>query len=309
MKICCRSVFFTIILFLPLINACVKDGIDSCASQSIHVYFYSKTTCETDTIYSSSIQPLWIGLFDEEEILISHTTLQPVSLTKDYYYEITSPNTGAYTIMAWGGLNAELLELQTLQNGMTTKKDLFFRLRRIEGQYYSLEGEQFFYGESPVIHLEKNQTTEPLIVNTSVNLQELTNRITVTINGLTGSDRIDMVIQSTNGSVNIDGSNGPDELIEYHPEYNTGQGSVNALFTIMRLDAGQTNTLIISDTKKHTEIFNGDLLNELLLQNPEVNISCDHDFFITINVEDQGAYILTEIWVNDWLVHSYNKEM
>jgi len=77
---------------------------------------------------------------------------------------------------------------------------------------------------------------------------------------------------------------------------------------MLKLETGQENTLVIKSKEGETELFRGSLLGTLLLKNPEVNLACDHDFVIDFTAEDQcdcGEYIILEIRVNNWLVHSY----
>jgi hypothetical protein len=66
--------------------------------------------------------------------------------------------------------------------------------------------------------------------------------------------------------------------------------------------------LVVFHKASGKELYRGDLLGTLLLKNPNVNLACDHDFVVRFTTEDKcdcGTYTIMEIWVNNWLVHSY----
>ncbi|MFC4677192.1 FimB/Mfa2 family fimbrial subunit, partial [Dysgonomonas termitidis] len=87
---------------------------------------------------------------------------------------------------------------------------------------------------------------------------------------------------------------------------------LEARLTILKLATGCNTSLVIRNRADNSELYRGDLLGTLLLKNPEVNLACDHDFTIRFTAKDQcrcGTYMITEIWVNNWLVHSYTTDL
>jgi hypothetical protein len=80
----------------------------------------------------------------------------------------------------------------------------------------------------------------------------------------------------------------------------------------MSLTTGFDNTLVVRHRGSGAELYRGDLLGTLLLKNPGVNLACDHDFTIRFTTADRcdcGTYTVMEIWVNRWLVHSYETDL
>jgi len=141
---------------------------------------------------------------------------------------------------------------------------------------------------------------------------EVTNRITISVEGLAQPDLYQILIESNAGSMNIDGTLASDDTLQYIPNDSEETDPPEATFTLLKLSTGYENTIVIRDTTSGTEIYRGSLLGALILKNPEVNLACDHDFTIRFTAEDPcdcGTYVITEIHVNEWLVHSYETEM
>ncbi|MCD8194266.1 MAG: FimB/Mfa2 family fimbrial subunit [Tannerellaceae bacterium] len=294
--------------FLP---GCVKEDPDECGNEGIRVHLYTKTPCLPDTTYPTLIKNIVYTVFDHNNILVTHKTVTNVELNRDYT-EVFEVGSGLYTVIAWAGLNDENIISQPLQDGITHKDDLMFRVEREDRLCKPLDDDYIFYGESPAVYVPANTGQETVFETTAINMQEVTNRVTISIGGLTRNDIYEIMIESDNGSMNIDGTISEDEIIEYEARYVTGLNTVRASFTMLKLETGYHNMLVITDKTQGTELYRGNLLGTLLLKNPDVNLACDHDFNINFDFEDQcncGTYILTEIRVNDWIVHSYEKDM
>ncbi|MCD7915024.1 MAG: FimB/Mfa2 family fimbrial subunit [Tannerellaceae bacterium] len=306
---------FTLWLSLSILSffsACVKEDTKKCisASTGIHIHFYSLSPCQTDTVYPVDMTDLIVSVFDNEGILVAYHKDTSVEWQQEYIQKIEVPG-GLYTVIAWSGLQSESFHLQEPVIGQTTKSDLLFRLKRTGTTAYSIAGEKIWYGESPAVYIPENKGSEPMFEEVSVNMQEITNRLTISVEGL-NTDDVEMLIESANGSMNMDGTVAEDEIITYQPQYVTNSTFLEACFTTLTLTTGQTHTLIIRNKTQGTELYSGSLLGTLLLKNLEVNLACDHDFVISFTAEDAcecGIYIILEIRVNDWLVHSYQTQV
>jgi hypothetical protein len=285
----------------------VYDNLTDCP-QGIYVDFYSRTACSPDTVYPEQDGELALFVFNTDGRLVSyHKDQNGIQHTKNKLIEVENR---LFTVVAWAGLTPGLFDLNPPKAGLTTRKDLLFRLKRLSQQALSIEGQKVYYGESPIVFLPDPANYGSIFQHTSINLQEITNRMTVSVEGLPQAENYEIVVESANGSMNIDGSIAEDDPIRYaSPASSVTGGVLETKFTLLKLETGHRNTLIIRDKRDGHELYRGDLLGTLLLKNPEVNLACDHDFTIRFTAADQcrcGDYMIVEIWVNNWLVHSYN---
>lgn len=297
------------IIFAFLVG-CIDEDYDDCTS-GLNVSLYSKSPCQSDTIYPVEIQEVTLCVFDKGGRLVTHQQNKGIKLSKEYAEKLNVPG-GLYTVVAWAGLDEAYYNLEKLQDGVTQKDDVLLRLKRAQQVASSIKGARTYYGESPAVYVEAKET-ETVYVNAAVNLQEVTNRLTVTIEGVSEDiEDYEIYIESNNGSMSVGGEVVADELLKHESTTLAEAGVIKADFTLLKLETGHTNTIVIKNKATDTELYRGSLLGTLLLKNPEVNLNCDHDFTIKFTAEDQcscGTYTIMEIWVNNWLVHSYDKEL
>lgn len=293
-----------------LFTACVKDDDFGC-TQGINVRFYSKTKCERDTVYPQQIKDITLCLFDKNGVLVSYNNSQNIEIQRDYYQQVES-GSGLYTAVAWSGLDRNHYDITNLEVGSTRKDDLMFRLKRTARQASSLEGNVIYFGESPVVYVPEANKIGSFFENTAINMQEITNRMTVIVEGLTRVDDYIVEIESDNGSMNFDGTIAQDEIIDHSSAITVKDGILEGKFTLLKLTTGNSHMLVIKNKITGNEVYRGSLLGTLLLKNPDVNLDCDHDFVIRFTAQDQcncGTYAIMKIWVNNWLVHSYDTEL
>ncbi|MFC4675516.1 FimB/Mfa2 family fimbrial subunit [Dysgonomonas termitidis] len=310
MNLSSKPILLTGLIILSIFSGCIKDDYKDCV-QGINVNFYSKSSCDIDVSYPEQIKNLTIGVFDKNGILVSSRQLNDTKLQKDFRQTIETES-GLYTVIAWSGINADLYDLITLKVGSTTKNGLLFRLKRAAQKASSINGTRVYYGESPAVYVPQADNSESIFENTAVNMQEITNRIEISVEGLLKAEEYEIEIESDNGSMNIDGSVASDEVIEHSAEHIVRGGVMEARFTLLKLETGHNNNIIIKSKLNGAELYRGSLLGTLLLKNPDVNLACDHDFIIRFTTRDQcscGTYTIMEIWVNNWLVHSYETEI
>lgn len=295
---------------LSVFSGCIKEDYDDC-TQGINVSFYSKTECQTDTVYPENISNITLCVFDKGGTLVAHQNSNDLKLRSTYSQTIEL-NSGLYTVVAWAGLNSSHFDVISLQDGVTKKSDLLFRLKRALDHADHLDNERIYYGEGPAVYVPQASGSESIYEHTAVNMQEITNRITIIVEGLARSEEYVVEIESDNGSMNVDGTIADDQVIDYDSELLVKDNRAEAYFTTLKLETGQTNTLVIKSKIDGRELYRGSLLGTLLLKNPNVNLNCDHDFVIRFTTQDQcscGTYSIVEVWVNNWLVHSYDTEM
>lgn len=301
-----------ILVFVALLSlsGCIDEDLESC-QQGIDVFLYSKSMCQQNVSYPDQIKNITLCVFDKNGMLVSYRQKDDVTLNEDYTERI-DVESGLYTVIVWSGINDSSLDVTKLQDGETRKGDLLFRLKREQGLASSIDGKSLYYGESRAVYVE-NGKSDALYEQVSVNMLEVTNRLTVTVEGLNGNlDDYEINIESDNGSMNVDGSIAEDEVIKYDFIQSVSDGILESQFTLLKLETGNNNTLVIRDKVTGEELYRESLLGTLLLKNPYVNLNCDHDFTINFTAKDQcncGTYMITEIWVNSWLVHSYNTDI
>lgn len=305
-----KPILLISVIILLFFSGCIKDDYKDCV-QGINVTFYSKTPCDIDANYPEQIKNITMGVFDKNGILVSSKHANDTKLQKDFRQTIETES-GLYTVIAWSGLETDHYDISALKMGSTTKNDLLFRLKRAAQRASSIEGTRVYYGESPAVYVPQADNSESIFENAAINMREITNRITISVEGLLKAEEYEIEIESDNGSMNIDGSIAPDEVIEHSAEHTIKDGVMEARFTLLKLETGYNNNIIIKSKLSGAELYRGSLLGTLLLKNPDVNLACDHDFTIRFTTKDQcscGTYTIMEIWVNNWLVHSYETEM
>lgn len=312
MKLCLQSVLSISIIFcLFLLSGCIKEDDECNYSQKLTVSLYSKSLCETDTVYPAGVKDITLCVFDNNDVLVTYVHKEGVTLKKGYTEEISVSGKGIHTVVAWSGIHTQYFDINQLQQGKTTKKDWLFHLKRLQHIAVSMEGVQVYSGESRAFYLDGG--VSGISEHTSVNLQEITNRLTISVEGLDrNEEEYEVYIESDNGSMNVGGSLAEDETVRYDPVTSPNGGRINEKFYLLKLETGHNNTIVIRNKISGKELYKGSLLGTLLLKNPEVDLSCDHDFTIKFTTQDQcecGTYTIKEIWVNNWLVHSYDTEM
>jgi hypothetical protein len=250
-------------------------------------------------------------VFDERGVLASFGTAPEVRLSADYAQTVDARN-GLYTVVAWAGVDAEIFDMNAPVVGLTTKDDVLFAMRHSGGRATSLGDHRVYYGESEAIWLPDSAIYGSVFKEASINLGEVTRRITVEVEGLPNADDFEVVIESKVGAMCLSGSQIIGTQMKYLPVVHPTSQELISSFTVMGLTTGFDTSLVIRHKANGTELYRGDLLGTLLLKNPTVNLACDHDFTIRFTTADKcdcGTYTIMEIWVNNWLVHSYDTEL
>jgi hypothetical protein len=294
---------------LALLSGCnVYDNNEGCP-QGLNVSVYSKNPCENERAYPDNIRNIRYYVFNDRGILAGYQENGNLRLSNDYYQTLAT-GSGTFSVAAWAGVTTTHYDVNTPQNNVTRKSDLAFRLKREANKATSIDGYRLYYGESASVHIENPKDIGSIFKDIAINMQEVTSRITVMVAGLSDANSYEVLVESGSGSMNINGSVAGDEAISYTPSSSSvTNGALEVAYTLLGLQSGHNSTIIIRSKVNGQEVYKGDLLEALLLKNPSINLHCDHDFTILFNVEDQctscETYAIIQIWVNDWLVHSY----
>ena len=290
-------------------DAVIFDEMLDCP-QGVYLKFYSKTPCDTDTIYPADISNLNVFVFDENDRFVADYTEENVTLSSGYEMLIPIYPHGKYSFVAWANVDNHY-EMKNLQQGTTTKENLLLQLKQSAGMAVDLKGETLYAGTSDHVFLpDPESVLGAFYEHTSIRLTQYVNRIDVIVEGFAVPQDYKVEITMRNGDYAVNGDillNG--DAMQYPPEYSYGDSTLTAKFNTLKLETGYDDWLTLKG-KEDEVLYHEDLLGTLLLQNPDVNLSCDHDFVIRFKVkENDDTYVVTEVWVNDWLIHSYDTEI
>jgi hypothetical protein len=271
----------------------INDSLDDCP-QGIHASFYSLTACEADTLYPAHVADLRMFVFDARGTLAGYGSADEVRSLADYVHTLDARD-GWFTVVAWSGLSDDAFALPAPVIGVTTKDEMRTQVRQAARQAAPMGEKRIYYGESAPVFLPDPAEHGSVFERVSVNLLEQTYRVNVEVEGLPPTGEYEILVDTEEGSATFD-----------------ADGLLTASFTLMQLELGMDATLIIRERATGRELYRGDLLGTLLLKNPGVDPTCDRDFTIRFSTEDQcqcGTYMIMRIWVNDWLVHSYDTDL
>lgn len=283
-----------------------EDMLD--CPQGVYIKFYSKTPCDVDSLYPADIKNLHVYVFDASDKYVNVYTADNVTLSKGYEFLVPIYPHGKYSFVAWSGID-DHYTLQNLQAGVTTKDALLLQLKRTADLTENIKGTTLYAGTSPYVFLpDPEEIQAAFYEHTAINMTEYTNRVEVIVEGFTQPENYTVDIAMRNGDYAVKGNillQG--DMLHYPAEYTYTVDKLSARFTLLKLETGYDDWLTIKTKDGKTIFYQEDFLGTLLLQNPDVNLSCDNDFVIKFKVEeDNGSYYVVEIWVNNWLIHTYN---
>ena len=303
-------------------DSLVYDDLADCP-QGVYVKFYSMTPCASDSTFIGSVPSLTVFAFDENQKLVTSVTQQNVNLGRDF--EVMMPvSDGSFTFVAWAGVDDKFTK-GTFTNGSTTRKDVMLKLNAASGVAANLSGTRVWQGESPAVYLPNPEESGSLYRHTAVNLREVTNRVKLIVEFDKATmkaydpEALHAEVSSANGTLRIDGSMPLNEPALVYPSAPVhGENLATWDYNVMDLKTGYSNRLHIYYTGNKEEgetVFDGDLIASILLRAVEkgVNMDCENDFTIKFLIKDYCVECWTHfscsIYVNDWLVHSYETEM
>ena len=311
-----RSRIVAILLFITgtffLGGGCdsvIYDDMLDCP-QGVYLRFYTKTPCDADTLYPADIRTLNVFVFDEEDRFVAAYTEENVTLSGSYEMLIPIYPHGKYSFIAWAGIDSHY-GLQNLQQRVTKKEDLLLQLKQTAGVAENLKGTALYTGSSENVFLpDPESVLGAYYEHTAIRLTQNTNQIEVIVEGMQQPEDFSVEISMRNGDYAVNGNILLNGLpMRYPPEYSYGDTLLSARFTTLKLETGYDDWITLKG-KENEVLYKEDMLGTLLLQNPDVNLSCDHDFVIRFKVkENNDTYVVTEVWVNDWLIHSYDTEV
>ena len=340
------GVFFTLGLGF-LLSGCESmfhDDLDNCP-QAVYVKLYN-TTCKADSIGLNTQSNVHLLAFDEDNKLAASAELKDIDLGNKQkgFTEVRLPiksdtpdQDRVYNIYAWTGVNGKF----SADAKIGQKKDEIFASLRsgAESQYMNLGSDRVYFGQagrSVVLkNPAKNGSQEDHI---AVPVGELTYRLNVSVvldKSMLGRKNppsireFGLEIKSGNGTYNFDASHALNSAImTYQPNgpvvYN--DTALVAKYTVMDLQTGLGSQVRISHSKngqtRDVEMpidIQHDLIAAILAyaSNPEnkfsFNLNCEHDIDLKFLIKDKcdgcGQYMCAGVFINDWLVHTFETEL
>ena len=285
------------------------------------------TPCETDSTFIGNVTALSVFAFDENDKLVITHQQQNASLTRDF--EVLMPvSNGNYTFVAWAGVS-DKFSVEGFTPGTTTKKDVMMTLKMNDKTAVQLGNDKVWQGESRTVNLPDPALSGAQYRYTAVNLREVTNRMKLIIefDRKTMKEKLPkdlrVKVSSANNIMNIDGTtkrNGtPIEYPAQDVVITDDAGEWN--YSLLDLITGMNNNLKVTleeegdDSGEEKIVFDGDLIASILLRAKEsgVSLDCENDFVVKFEIKDYCVECWTHfscnIYVNNWLVHSYSTDM
>ena len=307
-------------------DSLLYDNLEDCP-QGVYVKFYSMTPCETDSTFIGNVSTLSVFAFDENDKLVVMHKEDNVSLTQDF--EVLMPvSNGNFNFVTWAGVN-DNFSVENFIPGTTTKQDVMMTLKMNDSKAVQLGDHKVWQGESRTIHLPDPAISGALYKYTAVNLREVTNRIKLIVefDRTTMKEKLPkdlrVKVSSANSIMHIDGTTKRNEApIEYPAQdivITDDVGEWN--YSMLDLVTGLNNNLKITleeeddDSGEEKIVFDGDLIASILLRAVDkgVSLDCENDFEVKFVIKDYCVECWTHfscnIYVNNWLVHSYSTDL
>ncbi|MGI6074695.1 MAG: FimB/Mfa2 family fimbrial subunit [Fermentimonas sp.] len=313
----------TLIMFLY--TGCGKyiyDDLEECP-QGVNISFYNQTPCMDEPGEVGEVAGLHLFAFDLNDKLVKVEKVEGlVDLVKAYKIELPPVEEGQYSFIAWAGTATKFFDLSDFVVGTTTKEDVMMALKLQENKAAALGDHKVWQGESKVIALPDRKEYGTVFADVAINMLEVTNRIHYTLKlhesvcDKLDIDDFEITISSANGTSLINGRMPLKQPRIIYPgtEIARDDKSVSLDYTLMELKSGYGNELKVYNKKEDKIYFVQDLLGKVLMENPNVNLECIHDFDIVMEIEDKCAScpdnnLVVTIIINDYKIHSFTVEL
>lgn len=305
-------------LFFTGCGKYIYENLEECP-QGVFISFYHQTPCMAEPTAVGEVDGLHVFAFDLNDKLVKVERVSGmVDLVKAYKVELPPVEKGQYSFIAWAGGIDKFFALKEFIVGKTTKEDVMMTLRSKESNAVALGSHQVWQGESKVVSLPDRKTHGSVFDEISINMLEVTNRINLTLKlhesvcEKLNIDDFEITISSANGTtlinkrmpLNAAKLNYPGTIVS------KDETSIKLAYTLMELKSGYNNVLKVYNKKEDKTYFIEDLLGEVLLQNPNVNLECEHDLDIVMEIEDKckdcpDNNMVVNILINNYPIHSF----
>jgi len=289
-------------------NSAIYDDLSECP-QGIDFKFYRQTPCESHPTYPSEFKQVKIFAFDGDGVLAGEFTDEHINLSADYQLSVLLPHIENFTFVAWGGEHLEDYRFSSFEKGKTRKEDMLLSLLH-EGE--KRKPSPLYWGtcKAPAnagIHENEGTVYETV----AFHMEEMTNRVRLTVKGLSKSDSYAVLVTDDNDRYNFAGNFSPSTPFDYIPVLQKENTVLHANFTLMKIAEKQDIQLSIINTTTGKTIYTADLVDDLIMYRsesgePPYSLTCTHDFEIVLTIENHA---LVRAVVNDWNIISRPVEL
>lgn len=322
------AAIFTLATVLTSCNSWIYDnGYQDCP-QGVYLKYQAKSPCGDTNIYPAAGATLNIFAFDANDRLVSSKEVKNVTLTEDYTY-VYEVKEGKYSFVTW--VNADLTALNAAQvtNGVTTKSDLMYTLKKSGSNYTQIDTAAHVYQGAGLTEADLPIITEysgAEFDTVYTNLSEKTNRVKVVVEGVDTNANFDAYFVLSNDKYKLNGEVqrvvadtaylAPNFTVKKDASSASStalaDSTVSFTFKTLALEAQNLDRLVIKINDRVT--INESLVGLILMRGDgQVRLACDRDFTVRLKVKEHkcscGIYMAVAVYINDWLVHSYPVEL
>lgn len=309
-----RTLYFivgmSILLATVGCNSAIYDDLTECP-QGINFKFYRQTPCESHPTYPSDLKQLKIFVFDGDGVLVEEFTDEDVSLSADYKLSVLLPHMENFTFVAWGGERLEDYRFSSFEKRKTKKEDMLLYLIHEKGKIIKKPSSLYWGTCKAPANAKKNTNSGSVYESLAFNMEEMTNRVKLTVRGLSESNTYAVFITDDNDRYDFTGAFSPDTQFDYIPVLQKENTVLHSTFTLMKIAEKRDIRLSIINTTTGKTIYTADLVDDLIMYRehsgePPYSLACTHDFEITLTIENHA---LVRAVVNDWNIISRPVEL
>lgn len=297
----------------------IYENLDECP-QGVYISFYHQTPCMDKPAILGEADGLHVFAFDLNDKLVKIEQVGSiVDLSKAYKMELPPVEKGQYSFIAWAGSTDKYFAFNEFVVGKTTKEDVMMTLRSKDSNAVALGSHQVWQGESKVVTLPDRKEYGTVYEKVAINMLEVTNRINLTLKlhesvcETLDIDDFEITISSANGTslINKRMPLSAAKLNYLGTQVSKDEFSTTLAYTLMELKSGYNNVLKVYNKKEDKTYFLQDLLGKVLLENPNVNLECTHDFDIVMEIKDECKdcpenNLVIHIIINNYPIHSFS---
>ena len=297
------------LLFTTGCESLLYDDLKDCP-QGVYFSFYRQSPCASGREYPEEIKQVKVFVFDENEVLVEMFQSDNIKISADYRLMTSFYRIGTFTFVAWGGSDLSTYDFTPFKKGGTKKNELLVALQRQSSEYTG-KPTVIYWGEADPLTIEDRTGKGTVFDEVEFNMQELTNRIRITIHGLSESDDYSVSITDNNGVYDFNGDFAEDSRFDYLSTVSRNGKLLKTDFVVMKLAEGRNVRLAITNTTTGKVGYEVNMVDDLIMYRgdsgePPYKLECDHDFNIVIvfqeNPEKGENYMLMKVVVNDWNV-------
>lgn len=300
---------FGLLCYITGCDSVLYDDLSDCP-QGVNFGFYSQTPCESGKKYPAEISQVRVFVFDENNVMVEEFAMSDIKISADFWIQTSFNRVGTFTFVAWGGTDLSTYDFTPFKKGETKKNELFVAMQRQSDKFNDTLS-PIYWGEAPPLTIEDRTNMGSVFDWVTFNMQVLTNRINITIHGLSENDNYSVTITDDNGVYDFNGDFAYDTRFDYITSVRRDGKMIKANFTVMKLGEKRNPRLTITNLSTGKVVYEVNMVDDLIMYRgdsgePPYKLECDHDFNIIIvfngNPETPETYILMNVKVNDWNV-------